>query len=180
MANHKSALGTWVLKETLTPPAEDIAKSYSVVCNWNEDYLSDREIILSNNVGNEISNLQPLGFSVFSTYGYTYVEGGFTPSWGGRMLYADDNFNSATSGKVVYYVSDNMRIYETTLDERTLTITGGDDVESADLIEWLEANSDEQPPLGSPCVLRRYSRDAVLIGDSNVKFRHYAAQEDAS
>lgn len=137
-----SAVGTWVLNEEITPP---IGKTWFAGGNLSSyydggiyeiaftqlgifgSYFGVSFIIVQTTEGGET-----IGSNIYYTNGDTTQEGFLI---GADYEYITPHFNGFPTIAGIHKTS------ETGIKLRTFTITGGEDVANADLIEWLEANA---------------------------------------
>lgn len=174
MSEAEELIGTWILNETIDPPAEDV----KVTADVSTPFYDGLALILTKEVASGLTG-------AFISY-FTICKAETVNS--GTVSYYKDGTASgwATSGKVAQIVSLNDIIFhDNTGTNRTFSITkvnGTDDITY--FVNWLKANAVKR--VTAPAFARFYRNpDSKLIGTGTYKFRPYTkiappAQPDAN
>lgn len=136
----ETAVGTWVLNETISAPSVDATYNVDVVEDGNYAILifksSPSEDLMSDLSSSNVK------YSYVNTL-YEFEFGGLS-QFGGRMFYSTSDNKPSLSGLVGEYTVAAFTPVESTVELRTFTITGGDDASNPDLVAWLKANATKQ------------------------------------
>lgn len=146
MATRTTAVGTWVLNKTLTSPqalglfssGETFSKQFRIDAKYSTIDTEIHYITLRVNYDSFANELAYVPVNMSSSVNLTNYVALFYVVSSNNDIEPTTEMND--SGGLVGTQSG---YYE----DRIFTITGGDDVENVELIEWLEANTEVQPAL---------------------------------